>query len=277
MSELLIPTPAWRERPALREAYVRGLRAAAPGASAGPAGLLLDFDGTLAPFFLDRYQVVAFPGVRERLARLLLAPHLRVVLVSGRPCEELLGILHLERAPEIWGCHGAERRLPTGELIRRVPPPAEQAALDEAIAWAEAKGWAERLERKPAGLVFHTRDLDEAGGEALCARVRQRWRALPAAAGLMIQDFFGGVELRPLGAHKGQAVAAVREELGPEAFMLYVGDDLSDEDAFRALVAPGFGLLACCEGEPSRSTAASAWLRTPDELLPLLDLAVDGV
>jgi trehalose-phosphatase len=270
MTQVFTMAPAWRECSFLRESLTRGLRAAAPSA---PAGVLLDFDGTLAPFFEDRYKVVAFPGVRELLARLLETQHLRVALVTGRPCEELLGLLRLEQAPEIWGCHGAERLLPTGELRRRTPPAAEAAAVAEAISWVEASGWAERLEHKPAGLVFHTRDLEEAASETLCARVRGRWRELALDGGLLVQDFFGGVELRPLGVHKGQAVATIREELGPGAFMLYVGDDLSDEDAFRALVAPGFGLLACSDGEPSRGTAAQAWLRTPEELLPLLDLA----
>ena len=85
--------------------------------SGAPCALLLDYDGTLAPFMPSYDQAVPFPGVRERLRGLQSAAGARTVLVTGRPCLDALRFLDLDPAPEIWGCHGGERRLPSGRVF----------------------------------------------------------------------------------------------------------------------------------------------------------------
>ena len=50
--------------------------------------LMLDYDGTLAPFHVDRFEATPYPGVDERLVTLSTIPQVRLVLVSGRSAGE---------------------------------------------------------------------------------------------------------------------------------------------------------------------------------------------
>src|SRR5690554_431273 len=74
--------------------------------------LFLDYDGTLAPFRVQRNEAVPYPGVRRALALLQRGEHTRLVIVSGRACADVLLLLGLDDIPEVWGSHGWERRLP---------------------------------------------------------------------------------------------------------------------------------------------------------------------
>ena len=66
---------------------------------------------------------------------------------------------------------------------------------------------------------------------------------------------------------KGDAVRTIMEETGSDVPTAYLGDDLTDERAFRALGSKGLGILV----RPNfRKTSAQAWLKPPDELLQFL-------
>src|ERR1017187_6305510 len=71
--------------------------------------LLLDCDGTLAPFRVDRFQARPWAGVRELLKCIQKQGRTRMAVVTGRPAAEILPLLRVEPTPEIWGLHGAER------------------------------------------------------------------------------------------------------------------------------------------------------------------------
>src|SRR3954470_23136481 len=77
--------------------------------------LLTDYDGTLAPFRVEREFAAPYPGIPELLLRLLVKGA-HVAVVSGRPAHEVQRLLGLSSI-EIWGCHGAERLLATGEYV----------------------------------------------------------------------------------------------------------------------------------------------------------------
>ena len=83
--------------------------------------LILDYDGTLAPFRVEREQAVPYPGVREALAELQAGGHTRLVLMSGRALESLAPLVGLHPPPEMWGSHGWERRMADGRLTRKDP------------------------------------------------------------------------------------------------------------------------------------------------------------
>lgn len=74
--------------------------------------------------------------------------------------------------------------------------------------------------------------------------------------------------MRVPGVDKGSAVETILTEMGRGTAAVYAGDDLTDEDAFRAIKGRGLGILA---SEEFRSTAADLWLRPPEELLDFLD------
>jgi trehalose 6-phosphate phosphatase len=83
------------------------------------------------------------------------------------------------------------------------------------------------------------------------------------------------LEIRPrVDWHKGKAVDFILDHLGPpaDAPVLYIGDDRTDEDAFRALGARGTSLAegVLVTDDPSHPTAAGSWVRSPDEVADLL-------
>ncbi|HKK07650.1 MAG TPA: trehalose-phosphatase [Gemmatimonadota bacterium] len=227
--------------------------------------LFLDFDGTLAPFRADPSVVRPYEGVPGRLERIRGAGT-RLVLVSGRPAAEVRERLGLEPAPEVWGTHGWERA-PAGARPGPVdlPEPARRGLA--AAAGRIGSSGAGRLERKPAALALHVRGEEEGRASRALAAAREAWEPVAGRFGLELRPFDGGLELRVPGRDKGHAVRTVLAEAEPGA-VAYLGDDDTDEDAFRALAGRGASVLVRPELRP---TAADAWIRPPDELLDFLD------
>jgi len=225
--------------------------------------LILDYDGTLAPFQVERDRAVPYPGVREALTTLQTVAGTRVVLVSGRAVASVLPLLGMDPAPEIWGSHGWERRMPDGRLILQAPGAAAMEGLSQARMIA-GTDWPGQWEFKPVSIAAHWRGLPAGDAARLKARVNGAWPGLAKAHGLEVHAFDGGLELRVPGVDKGTAVATLLEECGDGVKAAYLGDDRTDEDAFRVLAGRGLAILV---REELRPTAAAAWLRPPAELL----------
>ncbi|HJW81048.1 MAG TPA: trehalose-phosphatase [Acidiferrobacterales bacterium] len=231
------------------------------------AALLLDYDGTLAPFCIDPQEARPYAGVRAALDAIMAQHDTRVVLVSGRWTRDLLPVLGLKQIPEIWGSHGWERRFPDGRVEMARPAEAALCALVEADGWIDevhARGG--RSEFKPACLAIHWRGLDAASADDIAAIVTKNWALHGRDSGLELHHFDGGIELRVPGRHKGDVVQTIRAEM-PDALLAYLGDDATDEDAFHALADTGLGVLVRKE---LHATAAGLWLAPPDELLDFL-------
>ena len=94
------------------DSFFHGLR------NAGQCALLLDYDGTLAPFHVQPEGAIPYPGVREVLNRILAQGRTRIVIVTGRTLADLIPLLALNRAVEVWGEHGGERAYPEGDRER---------------------------------------------------------------------------------------------------------------------------------------------------------------
>lgn len=237
-------------------------------AAAPTAALLLDYDGTLAPFHIDPARAHPYAGVEGLLGRLGRLPGDRLVIVSGRALDDLLPLLRLDVRPEFWGCHGRERRLPDGHRSFRPLPDAARQALAEAEGWtATVSALGGRVERKPASLALHWRGLAAGHQRALERDLETRFAALTQAGALEWHPFDGGIELRAAGCDKGHAVHQVLDELEAGACVAYLGDDHTDEDAFRALAGHGLRVLV----RPRwRATAADLWLRPPEGLRAFL-------
>jgi trehalose 6-phosphate phosphatase len=235
--------------------------------------LLLDYDGTLAPFRIERDQAVPYGGVRDAVGALLASGHTRVVVISGRTITDLRPLLGVEPPPELWGTHGWERLEPGAPLRSRELAPAARAGLERARA-ALAVDPA-RIEVKPASVAVHVRGLPAAEEARILVAAHDAWTPIAREGGLVLHPFDGGLELRARGWDKGDAVRAVLASEPEGVVAAYLGDDLTDEDAFRALDELGQGaavrpLGVLVRGE-RRETRATVWLRPPDELLAFLE------
>ncbi|MHC1790598.1 trehalose-phosphatase [Solidesulfovibrio sp.] len=259
---------------------LQGLTAllADPSVSAVLAGrrdglLLLDYDGTLAPFVPNRDEARPYAGVVDVLARLPALGPGRFVMVTGRAASELHPFLAPAKPMEIWGCHGAER-LDADGAARIVDVPARAAeGLARAAALARPMTPAQALEHKPVSLALHWRGLPEAGRRVLERDIGEGWAGLAREFGLELKAFDGGLELRLPDLNKGRAVRGLRRE-NPGTSLLYFGDDLTDEDAFTALGPTDVGVLVRARDRPS---AARYRIRPPDELVQFLSLWADAL
>lgn len=235
--------------------------------SASERLLFLDFDGTLAPFRDDRHGVAPYDGVRDRLNAMLAEGHTRIVVVTGRVVDGMPALLGLERTLEIWGTHGWERRHPDGRVDGPDLDAETERALTEAMEHVNSLDLGDRLERKPATVAVHTRGLSNSEAEKLVDRISAIWQPLADDSSAELHVFDGGLEMRVPGRDKGTAVTTVLDELD-DPVAAYLGDDLTDEDAFRALDGHGLRVLV---REEFRETGADVWLRPPHELLQWLD------
>lgn len=237
-------------------------------ALAPAAVLMLDYDGTLAPFTSDRAQAYPYQGVREALGALMRDTDTRVAIVSGRWLRTLTPLLGLDPSPELWGCHGRERCLPGGTATLEPISEAALRALSEADGWADGlAALGGRVEHKPGSIAFHWRGCagDQVG--VIHAALMTRIQAQNGAGGLQLLPFDGGLELRAPGCDKGTVVRTLTREAGPGALMAYLGDDLTDEDAFAALGPAGLSVLVRTTARP---THAAMHLIPPHELLAFL-------
>lgn len=225
----------------------------------------LDYDGTLAPFCEDRMRATPLPGVRELLARLRDASHTTVVVVSGRLADEVADLLAVPGL-RIVGSHGFEMRHPDGRSDVAALSGAQARGLSVARERALAAGLGERLETKVASVALHTRGLPAVVARQQEEDVSRLWADLgddrkdgrgAGGHGLERLRFDGGVELRATGRDKGVALAELLAEQSPETFCVYVGDDTTDEDAFRVLGGRGVGVRV---GRREVATAAAGRL-----------------
>ena len=234
--------------------------------------LLLDYDGTLAPFAAKRDEAWPYPGVIDILARLPARGSGRFCVVSGRPAADVVRFLAPAIPLEIWGCHGAERHAPGQPSPGLEPGPSQRQALARALELARQTAPPDALEPKPLGLALHWRGLDGQARQDLEDAVGRAWEDLARETGLELHPFDGGLELRLPGQDKGRAVRTLARE-NPGASLVYCGDDLTDEDAFKALGPNDIGVLAQARARPS---AASHRLTPPGELLRFLSLWADA-
>lgn len=96
----------------------------------------------------------------------------------------------------------------------------------------ERRGWGHRLDVKPLGLVLNGAGLSREAVEEMRREACEHWSA-HRRAGLVVQESEYGIELRPGGRDKGYAVRTVLAEAGEGVVAAYLGDDFSDEEAFR--------------------------------------------
>ena len=231
------------------------------------SALLLDYDGTLAPFCLNRKQALPYPGMTALLQEIIVYGRTRVVIVTGRSAHEVIPLLAVHPSPEIWGCHGLERLRPDGTC--ETPRVEERVlhALVEADRWVRHQGLHKRTEFKTGAVAIHWRGLEEAAVAQTRGQVLLGWLPIAQSAPLELLEFDGGIEMRMPGVDKGDAVRTILDEIGPQVPVAYLGDDITDERAFLALGSRGLTVLVRPEW---RKTAAALWMRPPEGLRDFL-------
>lgn len=232
--------------------------------------LLLDYDGTLASFRVDRFMARPWAGVRELLERIQRQGRTRMAVITGRPAAEIAPMLGIDPPLEVWGLHGAERLYPDGHRALEEAPAATRAKLAELRVQLRRDPLGGLFEDKANGVVLHWRGRSRLQAAQIEQRARALFEPLVQMEGLALLDFDGGVELRA-GRNKGGAVQAIMAEAEAGDPVAYLGDDLSDETAFEAVNCLGPCGLSLLVRRDERKTAAKLWLRPPNELKEFLE------
>jgi len=228
---------------------------------------MLDYDGTLAPFREQRDKAFPYPGVRNLLQAVMRQGRSRVVVVSGRSVKDVLPLLGIDPAPEIWGSHGLERRFMNGHYQMASLDAEGGRGLANADEWVARQGLESRCETKPGSVALHWRGMDPEEKREVEQAGLRGWTPIARKFNLKIHPFDGGLELRIPGRNKGDAVRTLLGESSPDVAAAYLGDDWTDEDAFRILEGKGLGVLVRME---PRESHADFWIRPPEQLLGFL-------
>jgi trehalose 6-phosphate phosphatase len=220
--------------------------------------LFLDYDGTLTPIVRRAEDAILSEAMRSLLASL--AKHCTVAIVSGRDrrdAERMVQLEHLVYA----GSHGFDIRGPDGlamqhqEAHRLLP---ELDAAEETLRSQIASIEGVRVERKKYAIAVHYRDVSsdqEIGQVELAVDA-----VLVEHAGLRKRGGKKIFELQPdVPWDKGHAVSWLTEALELDhagVLVMYLGDDVTDEDAFRVLAKKenGIGIRV---GDAEADTQAS--------------------
>lgn len=231
--------------------------------------IFLDYDGTLTPIVASPDRAVLSGSMRDTLLRL--TERFTVAVISGRDLEDVrekVGIDDIYYA----GSHGFDITGPghereTFQQGREFLPDLDEAEsmLRERLGKIEGL----LLERKRFSIAVHYRNVPQEKVEeveTVVDRVASRFDGLRRSSGKKVHELQPDMEW-----DKGKALRWILDALDLErtnVLPLYIGDDTTDEDAFRAINDDGIGIVVMDE---PRSTAARYRLRDPGQVQTFLN------
>ncbi len=237
--------------------------------------LFLDYDGTLTPIVGRPELAILAEDTRTVLREL--ARRIPVALISGRDLDDLRRLVAIEEV-HYAGSHGFEIQAADGKRLDAEPAAAYLPALERA-----EKELRRRLERVPGALVerkrytlaVHYRLVEPQRHNEIEAAVAAAAAACPELRRTEGKKVF---ELQPaVEWNKGKALKRLADVLGLQRtsdFPLFLGDDRTDEDAFRELRDWGAGILVRDADVP---TWAQFALDSPAEVNEFLHRLLAGL
>ena len=237
--------------------------------------VFLDYDGTLTPI-VDRPDLAVLPDDMRRALKALAARH-PIYVISGRDRDDVRNLVGVDNVQYV-GSHGFH-------MLEKLPG-IDQETLDEAVPQLEAAAdeleqWLDYIdgvliERKKLSFALHYRLVDHHDLRQIKAAaedVLERYSALTSKKGKKVIEFVPDIPW-----DKGRCLQALLERVaeqsgGRDLYPIYLGDDVTDEDAFGVLEGgAGTGILVAGE---ERSSAAEFRLPDTDAVKEFLDALVE--
>jgi trehalose-phosphatase len=235
--------------------------------------LFLDYDGTLTPIVARPDLALCPANVKSLLKELRDCPKVMVAIISGRSLDDIRAKVGVSGITYV-GNHGLEIENPAGIHRKRLSRAREKELhrirgnLEEYLRPVSGI----LLEDKGSILTVHYRNTPPEESHRvpkLVDQVLERW-------GEHWQTFPGKMilEVRPRGDfNKGKTVQNFLRRVPSSGVLpIYLGDDRSDEDAFRALQGKGISIFV---GPGSTHVAADYFLRGPSEVGEFLERCVE--
>jgi trehalose 6-phosphate synthase/phosphatase len=227
--------------------------------------LLLDYDGTLVPFYRLPSEASPDKAVKDLLLRLSSDPQNQVVVISGRDMTSLdrwLGMMPLTLVAE----HGASLKV-------------KNEAWQQLISVSD--GWKEEIRRimqmfvircagsfveeKTNTIAWHYRNTQSGLGFARSRELLNNLSQLVQNTALQVIDGNKVVEVRIVGFDKGTTALKIINESNPD-FIFCIGDDTTDEDMFKALNGNSYTIKV-----GNGATAAQYTILSQQQVLPVLN------
>ena len=219
-----------------------------------------DYDGTVAPIVADPMKALPLRETSVALRSLASLAQTEVAVISGRSLRDLAALSRLPAEIHLVGSHGTEFDIDFALDLDPTLRELRNDLTDRLQSVAEAyPGVA--LEKKPASVAVHYRNVDEDRVGSVVAALEQ---LTTEHEGLTLRHGKKVCELLVVPTDKGRALNTVRANVGATA-VVFLGDDITDEDAFATLAGPDVGVKV---GEGA--TAAPFRVDTPDDVAVLL-------
>lgn len=198
--------------------------------------LFLDFDGTLVEIAEHPDAIIVPPNLPALLRDLAQRLNGAIAIVSGRSIAGLDMLLD-GALPAMAGIHGLERRDAAGQLYQPIDNTSEFASARASIRDFVAAHPGTHWEDKGNALALHFRNAPEAGPAATAMLSAEQQRL---GDEFILQKGKQVLELKPSGQHKGTVVESYMSEAPFKGRVpVFLGDDVTDEDAFAVVNAQG--------------------------------------
>jgi trehalose 6-phosphate phosphatase len=232
--------------------------------------IFLDYDGTLTPIVKQPEDAVLSDRMRETLEEL--TKFYTVAIVSGRDMKDVMHFVKLDQIIYA-GSHGFRISGPDDMYMENEKAKKMLGKLDEIEKELrnklENKIKGVKIERKHYAIAVHYRNSPE---DQIDKIVNIAEQMISKHTGFKKGEGKKVVEVRPdLNWHKGKALYWILDAVGlskdPNICPMYIGDDITDEDAFKAIADNGIGILVGTHKQP---TAAQYKLENVDQVQEFL-------
>jgi trehalose 6-phosphate phosphatase len=234
--------------------------------------LFLDYDGTLVPFKDTPTQVTTPKQIKKVIRQLIKNPKVKVIIATGRQLQDIKELMNVKGVSFI-ALHGLEIETADGMkfcwkqatqarlLIKTIKKDMQKKLTDEKGAF---------LEDKELTIVFHYRLLAKNKIHPLRETFKKIVRNHDTQKILEIINGAKIIEARPKGWNKGKGIEIFLAQYTPVKNILpiYIGDDITDEDAFRFLGKRGITIHVT--NRSKRKTSARYQVKNPDEVYSFL-------
>lgn len=237
--------------------------------------IALDYDGTLTPIVSRPDLAVLSEEMRETVRDL--ARKESVAIISGRDLEDVRSLVKLDNIIYA-GSHGFDISSMDSEkegfqMGKEILPELDNAEKALQSRVDRIKG--ALIERKKFSIAVHYRQVDDENIsliEEIVDEVLSKFKSLTRGNGKKVFELKPDIEW-----DKGKALLWVLDALDRDlenSLTIYIGDDITDEDAFRELKGKGIGIIVK-DNEPDRSTFAEYALNSPSEVGRFLGILTD--
>jgi alpha,alpha-trehalase len=238
--------------------------------------LFFDYDGTLTPIVKQPEDAKLDDDMKETIRQL--TNNFPVAIVSGRDLRDVQNLVGLDNLYYA-GSHGYHIEGPEGMYMENEKASALLHVLDETEEYlrntVEKNIKGSKIDRKKFAIAVHYRNVDAGEEEKVKDQVysiAKKNKKLKVGSGKKI------LELKPaINWDKGKAVYWLLNKLGLDistTMPMYMGDDITDEDAFRAIANDGIGILV---GEHDEPSAAAYHLNDQEEVRLFLNHLINNI